>query len=50
LGGIDLARADSHGEIQVVIAKIPGGDKILAKQETPSFSGLAIASLYRIRN
>src|SRR5438445_5868877 len=29
-----------------VIAKIPGGDKILASQETPRFSGLAIASLY----
>jgi NAD(P)-dependent dehydrogenase (short-subunit alcohol dehydrogenase family) len=29
-----------------VIAKIPGGDKILASQETPKFSGLAIASLY----
>ncbi len=29
-----------------VIAKIPGGDKILASQETSKFSGLAIASLY----
>ena len=29
-----------------VIAQIPGGDKILASQETPKFSGLAIASLY----
>jgi NAD(P)-dependent dehydrogenase (short-subunit alcohol dehydrogenase family) len=29
-----------------LIAKIPGGDKILASQETPKFSGLAIASLY----
>jgi NAD(P)-dependent dehydrogenase (short-subunit alcohol dehydrogenase family) len=29
-----------------VIAKIAGGDKILASQETPKFSGLAIASLY----
>jgi len=29
-----------------VIAKIPGGDKMLASRETPKFSGLAIASLY----
>ena len=29
-----------------VIAKLPGGDKILESQETPKFSGLAIASLY----
>jgi len=29
-----------------IIAKIPGGDKILASQETPKFSGLAISSLY----
>jgi NAD(P)-dependent dehydrogenase (short-subunit alcohol dehydrogenase family) len=29
-----------------VIAKISGGDKILASQETRKFSGLAIASLY----
>jgi NAD(P)-dependent dehydrogenase (short-subunit alcohol dehydrogenase family) len=29
-----------------LISKIPGGDKILENSETPSFSGLAIASLY----
>ena len=29
-----------------VLAKIPGGDKILESAETPKFSGLAIASLY----
>jgi len=45
-GGIDLARADSHGEIQVRHREDPWGDKILASQETPKFSGLAIASLY----
>jgi len=33
-----------------VLAKIPGGVKILESAETPKFSGLAIASLYRIRN
>jgi hypothetical protein len=29
-----------------VLAKIPGGVKILESAETPRFSGLAIASLY----
>src|SRR6266404_3994743 len=29
-----------------VIAKLPGGDKIIENSETPKFSGLAIASLY----
>src|SRR6266404_9533438 len=29
-----------------VIAKLPGGDKIIEDSETPRFSGLAIASLY----
>ena len=29
-----------------VLAKIPGGGKILESAETPKFSGLAIASLY----
>ena len=32
-----------------IIAKIPGGDKILAIQETPKFTGLAVASLYSDR-
>jgi NAD(P)-dependent dehydrogenase (short-subunit alcohol dehydrogenase family) len=32
-----------------IIAKIPGGDKILAIQETPKFAGLAVASLYSDR-
>jgi len=43
-----LARATATERIQVVIAKIPGGDKILASPEKLSFC-LAIASFIRIR-
>ena len=32
--------------VKGVLAKIPGGGKILERAETPKFSGLAIASLY----
>jgi NAD(P)-dependent dehydrogenase (short-subunit alcohol dehydrogenase family) len=31
---------------KTIVAKLPGGEEILASQETPQFSGLAVACLY----